>query len=38
VMGVDTTPFGAPVAAPMPTSAPVESAPYSSSVGEDLPF
>lgn len=32
----DTTPFGAP--APMPTNAPVDSVPFASNAGEDLPF
>lgn len=39
VAAPDITPFGAPGAAPMPTSAPAESAPFAAlRGGEDLPF
>ena len=34
----DTTPFAAPSAAPMPTAAPQEAAPFTSAGAEDLPF
>ena len=34
----DTTPFAAPSAAPMPTAAPQETAPFTSAGAEDLPF
>ncbi|MBO5171514.1 MAG: DUF3127 domain-containing protein [Bacteroidaceae bacterium] len=34
----DTTPFAAPSAAPMPTAAPQEAAPFTSTGAEDLPF
>ena len=34
----DTTPFGAPGAAPIPTVAPQEVAPFTSAGAEDLPF
>lgn len=34
----DTTPFVAPSAAPMPTAAPQEAAPFTSTGAEDLPF
>lgn len=34
----DTTPFAAPSAAPMPTVAPQEAAPFTSAGAEDLPF
>lgn len=37
VAGLDTTPFGDPVAAPMPTAVP-EVAPFASSNADDLPF
>lgn len=37
VAGLDTTPFGEPVAAPMPTTVP-EAAPFASSNADDLPF
>lgn len=37
VAGLDTTPFGEPVAAPMPTTVP-EVAPFASSNADDLPF
>ena len=37
VAGLDTTPFGEPVAAPMPTTVP-EVAPFVSSNADDLPF
>ena len=39
VAAPDITPFGAPGVAPMPTSAPAESAPFAAlGGGEDLPF
>lgn len=34
----DMTPFGAPSTAPMPTTAPQEAAPFTSTGAEDLPF
>lgn len=34
----DTTPFAAPSASPMPTAAPQEAAPFTSTGAEDLPF
>lgn len=34
----DTTPFGVPSAVPMPTAAPQETAPFTSTGAEDLPF
>ena len=34
----DTTPFAAPSAAPIPTAAPQEAAPFTSAGAEDLPF
>mgnify|MGYP003289434457 FL=1 len=34
----DTTPFAAPSVAPMPTAAPQEAAPFTSTGAEDLPF
>lgn len=34
----DTTPFAAPSAAPMPTAAPQDAAPFTSTGAEDLPF
>lgn len=34
----DTTPFAAPSAAPMPTAASQEAAPFTSTGAEDLPF
>ena len=37
VAGLDTTPFGEPVTAPMPTTVP-EAAPFASSNADDLPF
>ena len=37
VAGLDTTPFGEPVAVPMPTTVP-EAAPFASSNADDLPF
>ena len=37
VAAPDTTPFGVS-SAPMPTAAPLESAPFAATAGEDLPF
>jgi hypothetical protein len=37
VAAPDTTPFGVS-SAPMPTAAPLESAPFAATGGEDLPF
>lgn len=35
---IDTTPFDAPASAPVASGAPVNSAPFTSAGGEDLPF